>query len=153
VHEEVQGHNKVVAKLREADPVEWESLVAAYRRHLTPDFFAHVETLVLVAKDSEAERAALVTLASRVFALVEVYDKVSADAEAMDAAAAKFDDLLQVTRAALGEAANRRQYLLVAAESVGGSVKGECPRCMGDAPACYSPITEGPKSMVASAAG
>ncbi|KAL0030421.1 hypothetical protein WJX79_003849 [Trebouxia sp. C0005] len=96
VHEELQAHNKTLSLFQNTQDVEWEGVVARHRLQLTSEFFDHVENLIHASHQDKQQREDLINLATCLIALVQAYDAVTADQEALNMAADKFQDLLKV---------------------------------------------------------
>lgn len=56
VHEELQGHNRVLAKFLAVPEAEWEGLVASGRGSLSTSFFQHLENLLRASHDDIPKR-------------------------------------------------------------------------------------------------
>eukprot|EP00887_Chlorella_sp_A99_P001218 scaffold14.g1218.t1 len=96
VHEEVSSYEGAIAAFRDAPSREWESMVVTRRTSLGTEFFNYLELKIRAAHESRREQEALSALAAQLLALVEAHDRVMHDEEAMDAAADKFSNLLDV---------------------------------------------------------
>ncbi|KAL3159024.1 hypothetical protein ABBQ32_011024 [Trebouxia sp. C0010 RCD-2024] len=96
VHTELQEHGETLEVFQNAEAADWEGLVAEERLQLTAEFFDHVENLIHAAHQNETQREELITLTSRLIALVQAFDAVTADQEALALASDKFQDLLKV---------------------------------------------------------
>lgn len=95
VHEETLQYRNLVQRFRDSQAEEWEGIVAAQRAALTSEFFAFLESLAKAAASNQQEQDELVTVLSRVAALVTAFDAVEADTDAMQGAAQKFQSLLE----------------------------------------------------------
>ncbi|KAL3151877.1 hypothetical protein ABBQ38_012838 [Trebouxia sp. C0009 RCD-2024] len=96
VHAELQEHGETLELFQNAEAADWEGLVAEERLQLTAEFFDHVENLIHAAHQNDTQREELITLTSRLIALVQAFDAVTADQEALALASDKFQDLLKV---------------------------------------------------------
>lgn len=96
VHEELQAHEKTLSLFQNTQAVEWEGVVATHRLQLTSEFFDHVENLIHASHQDKQQREDLINLATRLIALVQAFDAVAADQEALAMASDKFQDLLKV---------------------------------------------------------
>ncbi|KAL0024160.1 hypothetical protein WJX77_003118 [Trebouxia sp. C0004] len=96
VHEELQAHEKTLSLFQNTQAAEWEGAVASHGLQLTSEFFDHVENLIHASHQDKQQREDLINLATRLIALVQAFDAVAADQEALAMASDKFQDLLKV---------------------------------------------------------
>ena len=111
VSDAMKGHRDVLEEFRTNPSVEWESLVAHHRAVMGPEFFEYIEMRVRASvslsrqhadekgNDGEdslpVEAELLAALGTQLAVLVDAYDKVVSDTQALDAASQNFADLLQ----------------------------------------------------------
>ena len=122
ISDEMKEFSDILTKFRSAPSRDWESMVTQYRASMGNEFFTFLELKIRVeigmaSNESEKsdqasnssdfhrqEAEALAALATQLAALVEAHDRVAADDEALEAAADKFQDLLQCTSMEAAEA-------------------------------------------------
>lgn len=114
VHEETSRHRDLLEEFRTNASREWESMVAQYRGDMTQDFFEFIEIRIKAAemqsraregKHTEGdgggggftavEAEALAALGSQLAILVDAYDRVMADEQALASAGENFAQLLE----------------------------------------------------------
>eukprot|EP00850_Spirogloea_muscicola_P023137 SM000332S12442 [mRNA] locus=s332:79571:81666:+ [translate_table: standard] len=113
VDDDMQRHSELLAAI-EADPNELSMLVARRRKDFTGDFFEHLQTLCQANYRDPKRRDELAALAAQCLAAVEGHDASMEDAEALEAAQLKFDDILlapslEAACHKIDELASRRQ--------------------------------------------
>ncbi|KAI7846439.1 hypothetical protein COHA_000050 [Chlorella ohadii] len=96
VHEELGMYQQLIDKFRSAPSSDWEGMVSLNRNTLSGEFFKYLDLRIKAAHDAAVEQEALLALAAQLAALVEAYDRVARDEQAMEAAAESFSSLLQV---------------------------------------------------------
>jgi hypothetical protein len=111
VSDGMASHRDVLEEFRTNPSVEWESLVAHHRAAMGPEFFEYIEMRVrasvsLAKKNSNhndedddeslpVEAELLAALGTQLAVLVDAYDRVVSDTQALDAASQNFAELLQ----------------------------------------------------------
>ncbi|PSC75274.1 cytochrome P450 [Micractinium conductrix] len=96
VHEELTVYQQLLDKFRAAPSRDWEGMVSLHRGAMGGEFFKYVDLKIRSAHDAEQEQEALVVLAAQLAALVEAFDRVQRDDQAMESAAESFSSLLEV---------------------------------------------------------
>ncbi|KAL4430000.1 hypothetical protein ABPG77_004370 [Micractinium sp. CCAP 211/92] len=96
VHEELSVYQQLIEKFRAAPSSDWEGMVSLHRNSMGGEFFKYLDLKIRAAQDAEQEQEVLVALGAQLAALVEAYDRVLRDEQAMEAAAKSFSDLLDV---------------------------------------------------------
>jgi hypothetical protein len=115
VSDMMASHKELLGAFRSSPSMEWESMVAHYRREMGPEFFEYIEIRIRASRaaaaaaaaaaekgeeqpasgegDSEAE--ALAAIGAQLAILVDAYDSVVEDTRALELASESFADLLQ----------------------------------------------------------
>lgn len=96
VHGELSLYQQLIDKFRAAPSSDWEGMVSLHRTSMGGEFFKYLDLKIRAAHDAQQEQEALVALGAQLAALVEAYDRVLRDEQAMEAAAQSFSDLLEV---------------------------------------------------------
>lgn len=96
VHEELSLYQQLIDKFRAAPSRDWEGLVSLRRNSMGQEFFKYLDLKIRAAHDVEQEQEALVALGAQLAALVEAFDRVMRDDQAMETAAESFGSLLEV---------------------------------------------------------
>jgi hypothetical protein len=114
VSDSMAAHKELLEKFRDSSSAEWEGLVARQRALMGPEFFEYIELRIRASvadsrrnengsgdgddgQDTPAmlEAEQLAALGTQLSVMVDAYDKVVADTEALDSASQNFADLLQ----------------------------------------------------------
>lgn len=108
VSDAMASYKELLEEFRTNSSVEWESLVAQHRAMMGPEFFEYIELRVrasisLASPNENAtnddslpvEAELLATVGTQLAVLVDAYDRVVSDTQALDAASQNFADLLQ----------------------------------------------------------
>ena len=113
VSDMMASHKDLLGAFRSSPSMEWESMVAHYRREMGPEFFEYIEIRIRASRaaaaaaaaekgeeqpasgegDSEAE--GLAAIGAQLAILVDAYDSVVEDTRALELASENFADLLQ----------------------------------------------------------
>lgn len=94
---EVSRYDEILVEFLSTKTYEWDAIVAAQRKHMSPGFFEHLANLIAAGKDDPAEQTRLKEISSSALALVEMYDQGGADQKALDMAKDSLLDILQVS--------------------------------------------------------
>lgn len=92
IDEEMERHTELLKDLQES-PMDINAIVASRRKDFTGDFFRHL-TLLSETYDSLENRDAVARLGARCLSAVSAYDNTLEYVDTLDAAQAKFDDIL-----------------------------------------------------------
>jgi len=94
VHREIERYDELVAKFMSTERLEWEAVVAERRREMTPEFFEHLQRLVMAGGSEPDKQEELKTMASALVSMVEMYDQAVADKRSLDYAKDAVQDVL-----------------------------------------------------------
>ncbi|CAI5475584.1 unnamed protein product [Closterium sp. Yama58-4] len=110
VDDSMTAHNELFSLVEEheADGA-LEGLVARRRRDFTGEFFEHLQILCQANHDNPQRQDEIASLAAKCLTAVDIHDKVEADEAAVEAAQAKFDDIMG--SASLAEACGKIDQL------------------------------------------
>jgi len=94
VHRELERYDELVAKFMATARLEWEAVVSEHRGEMTPEFFEHLQRLVLAGESEPARQDELKTMTSALVSMVEMYDQAVADKRSLDFAKDAVQDVL-----------------------------------------------------------
>ncbi|KAI3961286.1 hypothetical protein MKX01_007000 [Papaver californicum] len=92
IDDEIERHSELLKEI-EQSPTDINAVVAKRRKDFNEEFFRHL-TLLSETYDSLDDRDAISRLGARCLSAICVYDNTVENAETLDAAQAKFDDIL-----------------------------------------------------------
>ncbi|KAK3012598.1 hypothetical protein RJ639_009598 [Escallonia herrerae] len=92
IDDEMERHAELLKELEDS-PMDVNAIVARRRKDFTGEFFRHLSLLSEVY-DSLEDRDAVARLGARCLSAVSAYDNTLESVETLDAAQAKFDDIL-----------------------------------------------------------
>ncbi|CAI5501591.1 unnamed protein product, partial [Closterium sp. Naga37s-1] len=95
VDDSMTAHNELFSLVEEHEAEgALEGLVARRRRDFTGEFFEHLQILCQANHDNPQRQDEIASLAAKCVTAVDIHDKVEADEVAVEAAQAKFDDIM-----------------------------------------------------------
>ncbi|CAI5999668.1 unnamed protein product, partial [Closterium sp. NIES-64] len=110
VDDSMTAHNELFSLVEEHEAEgALEGLVARRRRDFTGEFFEHLQILCHTNRDHPQRQDEIASLAAKCVTAVDIHDKVEADEVAVEAAQAKFDDIMG--SASLAEACGKIDQL------------------------------------------
>ncbi|GKU98697.1 hypothetical protein SLEP1_g11669 [Rubroshorea leprosula] len=92
IDDEMQRHSELLKELQDS-PTDVNAIVARQRKDFTGEFFSYL-TLISETYDNLEDRDAVARLAARCLSAVSAFDNTLETVETLDAAQAKFDDIL-----------------------------------------------------------
>ncbi|KAI3881629.1 hypothetical protein MKX03_024950 [Papaver bracteatum] len=92
IDDEIERHSELLKEI-EQSPTDINAVVAKRRKDFNEEFFRHL-SLLSETYDSLDDRDAISRLGARCLSAICVYDNTVENAETLDAAQAKFDDIL-----------------------------------------------------------
>uniref|UniRef100_A0A5B7BMR6 Uncharacterized protein n=1 Tax=Davidia involucrata TaxID=16924 RepID=A0A5B7BMR6_DAVIN len=92
IDDEMERHTELLREIQES-PTDINAIVTRRRKDFTGEFFRHL-TLLSETNDSLEDRDAVARLGARCLSAVSAYDNTLEIVDSLDAAQAKFDDIL-----------------------------------------------------------
>ncbi|KAM7516379.1 hypothetical protein LguiA_005962 [Lonicera macranthoides] len=92
IDDEMERHSELLKEIEDS-PTDINAIVARRRKDFTGEFFRHI-TLLSEVYDSLEDRDAMARLGTRCLSAVSAYDNTLETMETLDAAQAKFEDIL-----------------------------------------------------------
>lgn len=96
VHKEIERYDNLVAKFLSTDRLEWDAVVAEHRSSMTPEFFEHLERLILAGQTEPDKQEGFKMMASALVSMVEMYDQAAKDEKSLEFAKDAIQDILEV---------------------------------------------------------
>ncbi|ERN18091.1 hypothetical protein AMTR_s00046p00227230 [Amborella trichopoda] len=93
VDDEMERHDELLKEIRE-NPTDLNAVVARRRKDFTGAFFLYLNVLAETLYDTLEERDEMARLGAKCLSAVSAYDNAAESVEMIDAAQAKFDDVL-----------------------------------------------------------